>query len=189
MSNEHDTERVVAALEDVGYESLGSSVQVGSVPYEFDRVLVGPPGTLDLVIVEQLTDVSGRRLRQKLSGLARALDVVGSRRSITAVLLGETEDRVSLGAIGQVSRYLLVAPSELEEAGALHDRLSILLPLELGPGEEDPADPDAELRRRLPSGLDKGGRAILDAAQESEAAVERALRAYINESLAPEDVG
>ena len=179
--------RVVLRLEDAGYESLGSQVHVGTIPYEFDAVLVGPPETLDLIIVVNTETESTTRLRQKVDGLGRALDMARSRRAVTAILVGPALGSDLLSSIRKVCRYLLVAEDDAEASEALDDRLAILLPLELTTGDNETADPMQELYRRLPPLSESDERrAIIHAAPNGEAAVAAELKRYVERPLLEE---
>ena len=175
---------VVLRLVDAGYEGLGARVQVGSIPYEFDAVLVGPPDTLDLIIVVNTETESPARLCKKVDGLGRALDIGRSRRAVTEILVGPTPDRTVLTSIRSVCRYLLVAEDESGTGESLDDRLAVLLPLQLTTEDNETADPMQELLRRLPVIPEGDGRrAILDAASKGESVVAAELKRYVEHPL------
>lgn len=184
MSVADTVNRVVLRLVDAGYQALGGRVQVGSIPYQFDAVLVGPPQTLDLIIVVNAEAESPARLCQKVAGLGRALDIANSRRTVTAILVGPTPDRSVLTSIRSVCRYLLVAEDESGTGESLDDRLAVLLPLELTTDENEVADPMRELLQRLPVlPQGDGRRAILAAASRGETAVAAELKRYVENPL------
>jgi hypothetical protein len=181
-------DRVVARLGDAGYEALGARVQVASIPYEFDAVLLGPPNTLDLIIVVNTVTESPARLCQKVDGLGRALDIARSRRAVTAILVGPTPDGSVLASIRSICRYLLVAEDESPFGETLDDRLAVLLPLQLTTDEDDVADPIQELFRRLPP-LPEGDErlALIAAAPRGESAVAAELKRYVERPLLEDD--
>ena len=146
--------RVVLRLEDAGYESLGSQVHVGTIPYEFDAVLVGPPETLDLIIVVNTETESTTRLRQKVDGLGRALDMARSRRAVTTILVGP-----ALGTATWTGNWAGVAvtaarPASKERMILLMVWRSLTEPLPRRPGAspQDSAPTDASSDRRGKTG-------------------------------------
>ncbi len=82
-------DRITQILVGTGYQATGPSVPVASIPFDFAATFVGANHSLDLVVViDTVSDPSEARLLKKISGLARALDMVGSRRSVTAIVVG-----------------------------------------------------------------------------------------------------
>src|SRR4051812_14749840 len=99
-------QRVVDRLDGAGYAVLDQPVAIGGIPFEFSAMLVGRH-SLDLVIVaDTLADPDHERLRRRLNGLARALDVVGSRRTLTVVLVGPRPPAPVMHALADVARVL-----------------------------------------------------------------------------------
>src|SRR4051794_6193468 len=90
MTGEDSVTRVVDLLGTVGYRLIehDKPVTVASVPFEFDAFLVGSDRANDLVVVIDTLVEPEPRIRQKVQGLSRALDVVGSRRPLTVILVG-----------------------------------------------------------------------------------------------------
>jgi len=115
-----------------GYESLGTPFTVSGIPFEFPVAMLGPR-TMDLVVlVDGLEDQGLGDAAPALAGLARALDLAGSRRSITAVVVGPRLDPATLRELTQYARVLRVASSGSKASNdAMRSAVSILLPLPL----------------------------------------------------------
>ena len=175
---------VVERLRTAGYQLLGSRVRVGSIPYEFSGVLLGPEGTLDLVLVVDSDSIDGLdRLPQRIDGVGRALDMAGSRRTITVVVAGATPEASVLSAITAVGRFLLVPRAPRIDEEWIDDRLATLLPLELDVVADNDSEPIQELLRRLDLGANDERRALIAAASKGAPEVEAELRRLIESSL------
>jgi len=138
----------------------------------------------------------GERVRQRIEGLSRALDVTGSRYVVTAVLAGA----VLMGgieALSETCRVLSVEDVALDEQGKpvdeiaerqLDDRVRVLLPLTLpAPLAEtqDESGPAIEqLIRVLPAETNLTlVHALIDASSAGEQAVTDAMAEAIDGAL------
>ena len=132
--------RVVAFLEDAGYERVDQPRPIGGIPFTFDAMLAGR-NSLDLIAVVDLgLHPDNVKIRRQVEALGQALDLVRSRRSLTVVLAGPRRGAALIQAIASVARILVVGtPIEGEDAG-LRDTLAVLLPLELAPLDGGVAD-------------------------------------------------
>lgn len=185
MSAATPVERVVALLQGAGYRSLAMPLTVASMPFEFAAALVGEQRAPDLiVVVDTVLDVEVR-VQQKLEALSLALDVAGSRRPLTAVLVGPRPGRVTLESIGRVCRVLPVGtPVGPSGDSELNDRLAILQPLPLPQPSNTLADPIGELRQQMPLDVPpETFETMLKAAATGTANVEDALRDLISRPL------
>src|SRR3546814_11630079 len=70
-----------------------------------------------------------RKVLQQVEGIARALDVMRSRRPLTTIVVGPRPVGKTLEALAQVGRILSV--EEATDPAELRDQLAVLLPLEL----------------------------------------------------------
>jgi hypothetical protein len=167
-------ERVVAILTEANFQPR-APLRVASVPFDFAAVLVGTGRSPDLiVVVDTVEEQSELRLRQKIDGLGRALDIAGSRRPLTAVLVGPKPSDVTLEAISRVCRVLPVGTPTGQTADAeLHDWLSVLLPLPLPHPGQAVADPAGALAARLPADLHPALRGALVTASAQGASMVR----------------
>jgi hypothetical protein len=184
MTGDESVKRVLDLLTTTGYRVLEQEkpVMVASVPFEFDALLVGSERANDLIVVIDTLIEPEPRIRQKVQGLSRALDVVGSRRPLTVILVGPSPPPGTLEALGKVSRVLMV--DVLSTTEALSDALGILLPLHLPDTTEAVMDPLGELRNRTPATPEKETLAVVyEAAPDGTEAVSEALRALLAEPL------
>src|SRR5712691_290146 len=146
-------ERVLEILHHAGYRELVKPLMIGALPFDFAHALVAEERALDLIVIVDLAqEADDRRLTQKIQALARALDVMGSKRPLTAILASAQPSPATLQAIGRVCRVLPVgAPSGSKAEETLRDWLAVLLPLpELEPVSAL-AEWKTELRKHLPS--------------------------------------
>jgi hypothetical protein len=102
-------EQVVDILKNEGhYRELPRPFKIGTLSFEFTSALIATEKANDLVIVIDLkSDVSDEGAVRKVHALTRALDVVQSRRSVTAVL---TQGQASSETVYVMSRVCRVLP-------------------------------------------------------------------------------
>ncbi len=196
---------LVAAIRDrllqASYRDVPTPLKVAGVDFEFTGAMRGVGGrALDLVILVDTTtgafgDRDGSRVRQRIEGLSRALDVTGSRLVVTAILAGAALTG-GADALAGTCLVLHVEPAgtdgvdgrlHADDAERLEDRIRLLLPLSL---PEQPADPDQggsameQLQRYLPVGTDAELVAkLVDASQEGEDAVTTSIGAILDAAL------
>jgi hypothetical protein len=174
--------RVTTMLEQAGYEGLDQPRSIGGVPFEFAAMFVGRT-SLDLIAVLDLAiDADEERIRRRVEALARALDLVSSRRSLTVILVGPRPPQSLIQAIAEVARVLAVGtPAEGDDA-SLQDALAVLLPLELVTEneEKDGGGSDWEdARKRLLAEHPTELATVLAAAGRGQTAVTEALRVLL----------
>lgn len=184
MTESGPVERVVDLLASSGYKRLGSSVPIAGVPFEFNAVLVADDRAFDLVIVADTIAEPDRRLRQKVEALARALDVSGSRRSVTLVTVGPRPPAATLESLSRVARILVVPAGSGGSPNSVADALAILLPLQLPSASEEAPEPFGEVygwlkRDRSREELEQ----MMVAAARGPAAVSEALASYLSAPL------
>lgn len=103
-------EQATALLKREGYEPIRAPFTVGRIEFQIDGLFAGPADTLTLVLV-----LDGPTSREEAGNLywltqrlVRALDAEGSRRSVTAVLVGgNPTDRV-VAELQSIARVLLL---------------------------------------------------------------------------------
>lgn len=188
MTQGSPIERVTSLLTTAGYRPLSMPLTIGSVPFEFAAALLGPNRAPDLVLVVDTIDEKEGRVRQKITALSRALDVIGSRRPLTAILTGPRPQSSTIEALGRVCRVLPVGtPVGTDADATLHDSLAVLLPLKLPEPTDSVADPMGELSRQVPADIDATvKKAVMLRASQGSEAVEGALREILAEVL-PEE--
>ncbi len=129
MSPLAPTERVAELLLAAGYRRVPAPLEVAGLKFEVAGAFVGGDRAADLVIVADMAAEGERKVVQQIDGIARALDVMRSRRPLTSVIVGPRPVGRSLDALAQVGRMLAVG--EASDPADLRDRLAVLLPLEV----------------------------------------------------------
>jgi hypothetical protein len=183
------SERVVAILTgEGGYRELPKPLKVGSLSFEFTHALIAGDRANDLVIVIELKgDSADDAVIRKVLALTRALDVLRSKRSVTAVLTSGQATPETVQSISRVCRVLPVgAPTGPGAAEAVRDWLSVLLPLIPPAPVETLIDWEGNLRRQVPT--DASGpqmEKLLIAAPHGKLAVEKAFALSISDVVRP----
>lgn len=185
MTTATPIERVVEILTAANYRPASRPLTVASVPFEFAAVLVGTGRAPDLIVVVDTVAESEVRIRQKIDSLGRALDVAGSMRPLTAVLVGPRPSDMTLDVISRVCRVLPVGtPAGGGAEAQLRDWLAVLLPLPLPDPNQALADPEGELLAHLPENIDDELRSkLLSAAAHGPKAVQRVLKERLTSAL------
>jgi hypothetical protein len=177
--------RVIQMLVTAKYRRVSMPLAVASVPFNFAAVLIGTDRAPDLIVIADTVEEPEIRIRQRIESLGRALDVAGSRRPLTAILVGPKPSDSTLDVVGRVCRVLPVGTPVGDEAeAALRDWLAVLLPLPLPDPSKSLANPMGELQDHLPSGLDEALQtAVLAAASYGELAVQTVLKERLSAVL------
>lgn len=147
------SERVVEILVDQGkYRELPQPMKIGSLSFEFDHALVASERANDLVIVIELTGAtSDAVLIRKVLALTRALDVLRSRRPVTAVLTSGQALPETVQSISRVCRVLPIGtPLGPKAAERVRDWLSVLLPISQPATVETLVDWNRDLVAEIP---------------------------------------
>lgn len=171
-----------------GYRELPRPFKVGSLPFEFTHALVAGDKANDLVIVIELKgDTADDAVIRKVMALTRALDVMRSKRPVTAVLTSGQPRSETVHSISRVCRVLPIgAPAGPNAQNAVRDWLSVLLPLKEPAAFEVMLDWEGDLRRKLPTAvrgplLDE----LVAAAPHGKVSVEEALALSISTVVEP----
>jgi hypothetical protein len=176
-------ERVIAVLKDAGYEIVDQPRPIGGIPFEFAAMLAGS-SSLDLIaLVDLVVDTDDERIRRQVEGLARALDLVRSRRSLTIILVGPRRGTDLVQAIAGVARVLTVGTPGADDEAGIRDALAVLLPLEVSTESGGAADAWDAAHDQIGGERPDEVRRILAAARTGEAAVEAALREILSEPI------
>lgn len=181
------TDRVLDILvREGGYRQLPKPFKVGSIPFDFTHALVAGERANDLVVVIELTgDTVEDAVTRKVMALTRALDVMRSKRPVTAVLTSGQPRTETVQLISRVCRVLPIgAPTGPNATSAVRDWLSVLLPLTQQPAFETLLNWEADLNVTI-TGSNKGEftSALIDAAALGKEAVEAVLADAINRSI------
>ncbi|CAN7761385.1 hypothetical protein LJR296_006978 [Cupriavidus necator] len=134
-------------VEEGGYRELPKPFKIGSIPFDFTHALVAGDRANDLVIVIELKgDTVDDGVTRKVLALTRALDVIQSRRPVTAVLTSGQPRAETVQLMSKVCRVLPIgAPTGPDANRAIRDWLSALLPLKQQPAAETFFDWQADL--------------------------------------------
>ncbi len=117
-------------LQDARFRRLPKPLQIAGVTIDVAAAFVAGDRSLDLVLLgDSIGDQARRRLLSAVEGAARALDLVGSRRPLTLVVVGP---RPAADDLRELVRYARVLPvGEAPDEDTLRNWLAALLPLEL----------------------------------------------------------
>ncbi|MER9349802.1 hypothetical protein [Mesorhizobium sp. M0227] len=165
-----------------GYRELPRPLKVGSLSFDFAHALVAGDKANDLVIVIELKgDTPDDIVIRKVLSLTRALDVLQSKRSVTAVLTSGQASPETIHSISRVCRVLPVgAPFGPKAVDAVRDWLSVLLPLAQPPPVKTLVDWEGDLRSSIPaSAAGPFLEELLRAAPAGKMAVEQMLASAI----------
>jgi hypothetical protein len=188
MSDSRPVRRVVELLKDNGYVPVHGDLRVGTISFNFAEVLFGTQNSCDLVVVvDTVFQPSESRTRRQVESLARALDIVQSRRSLTLIVVGPQLSDNSVRDLSRVCRILAVGtPTGRDADRVVRDVLAILLPLDLPVGEFGIADPLTRLRAELDDFLDVEVEPFIEAAQREIESVEAALKQWLLDGISSE---
>lgn len=188
MTDSRPVRRVIELLEDNSYLSVHGDLRVGTISFNFAEVLFGTRNSCDLVVVvDTVSQASESRTRRQVESLARALDIVQSRRSLTLIVVGPQLSDVLVRDLSRVCRILAVGTPTGEYADRdVRDALAILLPLDLPEGEFGIADPLTRLRTELDGFLDVEVEPFVEAAQREVESVETALKQWLVDGISSE---
>lgn len=143
------SEVLSSVLDELGranFESVPQPMSLGGVEFEFSAVFSGYRSSLDLIVVHD--GEQSRWLMTQMDALARALDFVGSRRSLTLVWIGRELPTAVRSSLLDVCRVLTISDRRAD-VGEVRRSLSVLLPLHVPGISESSIDPLEELIGRL----------------------------------------
>lgn len=180
MTDSTPVGRVAAALEGAGYERVADGLRVGGLSFQFSAAFVKAESSADLILVADVASENETLLTRKVDGVARALDIARSTRSLTLVVTGPRPSDAALASLSRVCRVLPTGNiSGADGAEVLKNWLAVLLPLTL-PQPESVASNSLVRIHAAAQGLDEGTRNLIDTAQQGKAAVSTALYSTID---------
>jgi len=182
-------DRIASLLVEAGYRRVPTPLSIAGLDFEVPLAFVGGATSPDLVLVADTAFEPEQRILRKLEGVARALDVVASKRPLTAVIAGPRPSSSVLDAMSRVCRVLPVnsAPDSDAEA-VIRNWLAVLLPLHLPEPSRGIADPLSEVARHL-SGLDPEVARLVERAQDGPGAVQALLYELVAGPVSGLDAG
>jgi len=176
-------DRIVDRLLAVGYRKAAVPLKVAGITFDFQAALLGADKSSDLVLISDSAIVDEKRILKSLEGIARAMDVVGSRRPITCVLTGPRPSSASIDAMSRVCRVLPVGIPAGQSDDPIGNWISVLLPLKLPDMTSTAKDPLQELKEGV-EGLGPEIAALIDLAPHGATAVHAGLIETLSETLA-----
>jgi hypothetical protein len=180
-------ERIVELLADAGYRRLAIPLEIAGLRFEVPAALVGTGTTPDLVIVIDTAFDTDERAKNKLESIARALDVVRSKRPLTAILAGPRPRTPILDAMSKVCRVLPIGSmAQGDEETTLRNWLAVLMPLKLPQTSDATADPMNELMQQIGQ-VDDIVAELLSAAPRGSEQVEATLYRLVENPLTEAD--
>ena len=182
MTETLPAQRVAKLLETAKYRPLALPLQIAGLEFHVAGAFVGVDRSSDLVVIGDMAE-GERKVVAQIEGIARALDVMRSRRPLTAVIVGPRPVGKVLDALSQVSRMLAV--DEASVPAELRDRMAILLPLKLPSTLGDDRDLDAHKDLDLPEG--SFAMELAQAAARGETAVREHFHGALNAIFADEE--
>jgi len=185
MTKHHGpVDRTINMLKAAGYRQCEVPLSFAGMQFEFVAVLAGSPRALDLIVIIDTLSEPELRIRQKVEGLSRALDLVKSRRPLTTIIVGPPLRSSVAEALSRVSRVLQVGTPTGEHAdNRLRDAVAALLPPDVRDINEALADPLGELRQRLNDVGHLG--LLLDASLYGSQSVSQTLGKWLSAALHP----
>ncbi len=189
MTASTPVDRVAEVLTGAGYRRVSTPLDIAGLQFDLPAAFVGTSPSPDLIVVADTAFDQEQRILRKIEGIARAMDVVRSKRPLTAVLAGPRPSSAVLESMSRVCRVLPIGTILDADADAtLRNWLAVLMPLSLPVPNASIADPLTEIAGQL-GGLDPEIAALVDVAPQGADAVQSRLHTLIVEPLDEEDAG
>lgn len=180
MTDSTSVGRVAAALEDAGYQRIANGLQIGELKFQFPAAFVKAKSSAELILVADIASESETQLTRKVDGVARALDIAFSTRSLTLVVTGPRPSASALESMGRVCRVLPIGDISGDDGDeVLMNWLAVLLPLPLPQPESVAGNSLARIHAAAQS-LDETTRKLINAASLGERAVSKELYSIID---------
>lgn len=180
MTDSTPVGRVTVALENAGYQRIANGLQIGELKFQFPAAFVKAKNSAELILVADIASESETQLTRKVDGVARALDIASSTRSLTLVVTGPRPSAATLEALGRVCRVLPTGNISGDDGDeVLKNWLAVLLPLSL-PQPESVAGNSLARIHAAAQNLDETTRKLIDVASQGEGAVSKELYSIID---------
>lgn len=180
MTDSTPVGRVTVALENAGYQRLASGLQVGELKFQFPVAFVKAKSSAELILVADIVSENEAQLTRKVDGVARALDIAASTRSLTLVVTGPRPSAAALESLGRVCRVLPTGNITGDDGDeVLKNWLAVLLPLSLPEPESVSSNSLARIYAAAQN-LDENTRKLIDVASLGERAVSKELYSIID---------
>jgi hypothetical protein len=179
-------DRVAEVLAGAGYRRLSTPLEIAGLKFDMPAAFIGTAPSPDLILVADTAFDDERRILRKIEGIARAMDVMQSKRPVTAVLAGPRPSSATLDSLSKVCRVLPIGTVLDEDPDiTLRNWLAVLMPLKLPEANASLADPLTEISGRLED-LDPDVAGLVDLAQDGADAVQERLHELIARHMVDE---
>ena len=188
MTASTPVERVAEILAGAGYRRVATPLEIAGLKFELPTAFVGTSPSPDLIIVADTAFEDELRILRKIESIARAMDVVRSKRPLTAVLAGPRPSSATIDSMSRVCRVLPIGTIRTKTLTRIAELVGC-------PHATELAGAKYKYRRSLDGncGAARGASAevagLVDFAQQGADAVQARLHEIISEPLAEEDVG
>lgn len=187
MTDSTPVGRVASALVGAGYVRLPNTLVVGGMKLDFSAAFVHERSSTELVLIADMAAEGDALLVRKMNGVARALDVSRSRRSLTLVLAGPRPKPATLESLGRVCRVLPLGSVTGADADlVVRNWLAVLLPLTLPQADGSAINPLTRIGT-LAENLDEPLRRLVDIAARGESAVRHGLHQLIDDASSAQE--
>lgn len=178
---------VVELLASNGYTELSTPLDVAGLKFETQAAMIGASPSPDLVLIADTAIDDESKILRMVEGMARALDIMESKRPVSLILVGPRPKRQVLELMSRVCRVLPVPLADNADVKAsVVDYLAVLLPLHLPEADSTIADPIRELSGRL-ADTDLQSESLIAAASHGVGQVQRCLYELIEEEMKDKD--
>lgn len=176
MTETTPVERVAELLKKAKFRRIPIPLSIGGLQIDAAAAFVGEPPRPDLVVVGDTLDQTPARLQQAVEGVGRALDMMGSRRPLTLVVVGP---RPESSILTRLSRHARVLPvGDASDQSNLENWLAVLMPLVLPKLHESRSD--AAFDKLLQDARDPIERELIELSHEGVRAVSSRLAALVD---------
>jgi len=150
MSAMTPVDEIAQILEEGGYRRLSVPLRIAGLSFDLPAAFLGTTPSPDLIVIADTAFESDERILSKIEGIARALDVVRSKRPVTAVLAGPRPRTPIIDALAKVCRVLPIGTAlDATPAATLRTWLAVLLPLSLPAPSQELADPLGQISTNI----------------------------------------
>ena len=176
-------ERVAEVLELAQFKRMPTPLEIGGVEIGALAAFVGKSPSPDLVVIGDTLQQTPGILQQTIEGVGRALDMMGSRRPLTLVVVGPRPNSTALTALARHARVLAVG--ELADESALANWLAVLLPLT--PPKTNAGRAEAAIMTLLAESTDPLVQEFVALAAQGKESVATCLAGVIDELFLPHE--
>lgn len=177
--------KIIELLTSAGFKELVTPLEIAGIKFEFPAALLGTGPSPDLIVVCDTAFEPEERVRNKIQSIARALDVMKSKRPLTAILAGPRPRTATLDAMSKVCRVLPIGVAvDGDEEATLRNWLAVLMPLQLPQTADATGDPMVELLKQIGT-PDPHTQKLLEATSQGSEQVRTVLCNLVEEPLLP----